>query len=52
MATAPWREFEKEVAGFFTWAGFRVELNPTAAGPRQTDAYAYDDKTRILREAT
>lgn len=47
---ARWREFEIEVAGFFQRAGFRVEMNPKAARPRQTDVYAYDDKLRLLVE--
>jgi hypothetical protein len=39
------------VGAFFTRAGFRVEMNPRAAVPRQTDANAQDDTIRILIEA-
>lgn len=45
-----WREFEEEVAAFFERAGFQVEMNPEATRRRQTDAFANDDKFRILVE--
>jgi hypothetical protein len=51
VALPRWREFEKEVAALFERAGFRVEMNPKAAKPRQTDLYAHDDKFHILVEA-
>ena len=48
--TAAWREFENEVARFFERADFRVEINPGAARPRQTDLVAIDNRLKILVE--
>ena len=48
--TAAWREFENEVGRFFERADFRIEINPAAAKPRQTDLIAIDDRSRILIE--
>jgi arsenate reductase (glutaredoxin) len=45
------REFEVEVAGFLTAAGFDVTTNAKSAKPRQTDLFAKSQDVDLLIEA-